>query len=570
MTLPLSVLFFDFLVWLLIVFPWITGGIWIRKPGLFIELSDISIPTLLVALLALLLKKGFHAPLERASSWRAASALWRFWTKSMTARPIFALSSGWLFSSLILASAALFRHWGLESHSFDLGIFTNAIFNLTHGGGYVSSLKGGINLFFDHQSPAFWLFAPFFSLFPRPETLLVLQALLISSGGFFVYLLGRPYLAGQPRLEWALSALPVVFWFYLPFRNANAYDFHPETIMLPAFLGALAGLHSVSFRGRVLGALSLIVALMAKESAGPIAVGIGLAWLLGAAPQTAQAFTKKIAPWTIALGLAVFVFDLKIVPHLLGGGYAYAGLYSQYGSSVSEILHSPFTRPELFFSQLFGPARLKFLFFTLAPLGFLPLLNWRVWPALLPGYLMLFLSAGDQRVSIIHHYVIEPGVGLFWALPGAIVMVVTRWTMIQNVIGTLARTLPIWVLFWSTAMAGRSEMTRIRRSFPDDYRRFLASEVLPCIAPGVPLMASDALVPHLATRPWIQGLDQKFSQQPPIQCALYDSTLSNWPLSPTEARNRVPASLSPSWSCQSFTIFSSGSIESCLRCLPRC
>jgi uncharacterized membrane protein len=82
-----------------------------------------------------------------------------------------------------------------------------------------------------------------------------------------------------------------------------------------------------------------------------------------------------------------------------------------------DLLLAPFTQPGYFFSQLVNAARLNFLFWTLAPLAFLPLANWRAALAALPAYLMLFLSEGDQRVRIVFHYGIEPASALFWALP---------------------------------------------------------------------------------------------------------------------------------------------------------
>ena len=50
--------FWDLLTAVLVIFPFLTGGIWYSRPGLFIELSDLSVPTLIVAMLALIFKFG--------------------------------------------------------------------------------------------------------------------------------------------------------------------------------------------------------------------------------------------------------------------------------------------------------------------------------------------------------------------------------------------------------------------------------------------------------------------------------------------------------------------------------
>ena len=53
------------------------------------------------------------------------------------------------------------------------------------------------------------------------------------------------------------------------------------------------------------------------------------------------------------------------------------GPYQRFGGGVLDVLLAPFTQPALFFSQLINQERLHFLFWTLAPLGFLPLFAWR-------------------------------------------------------------------------------------------------------------------------------------------------------------------------------------------------
>ena len=111
------------------------------------------------------------------------------------------------------------RYWAFETHGYDLGIFTNAMWNLTHGNGYMSSVKGGINLFLDHQSPLFWVLAPLFWAVPRPETLLFVQTLGLSAGGPALYHLGR---AQFGKDHWTPAALPWLYWCWLPLRNAAA------------------------------------------------------------------------------------------------------------------------------------------------------------------------------------------------------------------------------------------------------------------------------------------------------------------------------------------------------------
>src|SRR5437879_2261008 len=421
----------DILIGMLVLFPSLADAVWFEIPGLHsLELSDLGLPLLVVALVAAAVRRrsrllwsaagvlgahflsvllSSHWALENqgfdlftSATWKlthgtgavavvalVAAAVWRWsgepWEASFFFRrgvklaraglevlgraPARTLWSAAAIVGALFLWVSLLRHRAFESHGYDLGIFTNAMWNLTHGNGYVSSVKGGINLFSDHQSPLFWALAPLFWAIPRPETLLFAQAFGLAAGGPALFYLGRAQLG---REHWAPAALPWLYWSYLPLRNANAFDFHPEVFMLPLFLWAFAGFASERRWARGLGFLALLAALGAKESAAVVAFGIGVAWALSSAGSRRDLWS---AVALAAAGAALFFFDVKVVPRFFGGDYAYMGLYQRFGDGMRDVLLAPFTQPAYFFSQLFNHERLNFLFWTLAPLGFLPLFH---------------------------------------------------------------------------------------------------------------------------------------------------------------------------------------------------
>ena len=516
---------------------------------------------LFVSLVGVAVRRWTGEPWEGSFIVRQALRPGRAWLAVVRRAPAWALWSGAAAVGSGYLAVALVRHWAFESHGWDLAIFTNVMWNLTHGHGYVSSLKGGINLFADHQSPLFWVLAPLFRVAPRPETLLFAQAFGLAAGGPALYYLARHRFGSG---HWATAAMPWLYWSYLPLRNANAFDFHPEVFMLPLFLWAFVGFGSERRGARVLGLLALVAALAAKESASVVAVGIGLAWALSSGGRSWRGRWPGIA---LALaGVAIFLFDVKIVPRLFGDDYAYLGLYGRFGGGVGDVLLAPFTQPAFFFSQLIDRARLNFLFWTLAPLAFLPFFAWRAALAALPPYLMLFLSEGDQRVRLVFHYGIEPGTALFWALPFGLAAFARRFGW--KAAGT-------WTLVWALACHGSSELTRARSY--DRYLQadWLATQALPCLDPEASMAASDSLTPHLATRQWISYPDQ-LREQPsgrPVSCVVTDLTLDNWPLG-REGASRVLAGLPAqgyrkAWQCNEFTVYERGG-AACLRCTPQC
>jgi hypothetical protein len=515
----------------------------------------------IVAVAAAALRRWSGEPWERSFFVSQGMRLAHAWRGAVERSPGRTLWTAAGVVGVLLLWVALLRHWSLESHGFDLGIFTNAIWNLTHGNGYVSSVKGGINLFSDHQSPLFWALAPLFWLIPRPETLLFAQAFGLAAGGPALFYLAR---ARFGREHWAPAALPWLYWSYLPLRNANAFDFHPEAFMLPLFLWAFAGFASERRWAKGLGLLALLGALAAKESAAVVAVGIGVAWALSSGAGAWRKGWPGIA--LAAAGVALFFFDVKVVPRLLGGDYAYMNLYARFGDGLGDVLLAPFTQPGYFFSQILNRERLNFLFWTLAPLGFLPLFHWRAALAALPPYLMLFLSEGDQRVRIVFHYGIEPGSALFWALPLGLAAFAGRFGWQRA---------GIWMLFWAIACLGPSELMRARGYFHTPYTSWLAEQVVPCLNTQAATAASDVLVPQLATRAWI-SYPYQLRQQPSgdlVRCVITDLKLSNWPLG-RGGVERVLARLPDqgyreAYRCGTFSVYELG-VSGCLQCIPSC
>src|SRR6267143_28788 len=250
----------DILFGTLVLFPLLADAAWFEIPGFHsLALSDLGI-----LLVAMAVRRWSREPWEKSFFFRQGTKLAQAWLDALARSPGRTLWSAAGGVGALFLWVSLLRHRAFETHGFDLGIFTNAIWNLTHGNGYVSSVKGGINLFSDHQSPLFWVLAPLFWMIPRPETLLFAQAFGLAAGGPALFYLARSRLG---REHWAPAALPWLYWPYLPLRNANAFDFHPEVFMLPLFLWAFAGFASERRWARGLGFLALVAALGAKESA---------------------------------------------------------------------------------------------------------------------------------------------------------------------------------------------------------------------------------------------------------------------------------------------------------------
>lgn len=562
----------DSLAWLLVGFPFFTGGIWVDRPGLKLELSQLAVPVLVVVLLGLFLQNIEPGFLSRSSFIRVCLKLWNLWARVLSARPFTILALSSLGVAVIWALVAVRRHGAFSSHAGDLGIFTSAMWNFTHGNGLISSFKMGTHLLADHQSPLFFVFAPFFKVFPDPQTLLILQSVGLALGGGALWALGRQYFRSPETLRW-LPALPLLYWGYLPTRNANAFDFHTETWMLPLFLWGAVGIQSQKNAYRFLGFLSLIAGIAGKESGGPVAAGLGLAWLLGSGPEATRAWTRKFGAVLITLGMGAFVFDLKFLSRWFGEGYAYSQIYAYLGDTPLEQILSPLIKPQVFWPLMVGSARFKFLLGTLAPLGFLPLFGKNMIWAAIPGVLMPFLDPGSHRLSLQYHYGIEASIGWFLALPLGIITA-------EKISAFRPKFwLPLAVILLALAFHGRPELYRIRKFSPTEHHQWLTQEALPCVGNRT-ISASGAIAPHLVREKWIHHLP--VTAIPPqmglgtqVQCIVWDTSVNNFPVMPSQnsqfEEDLRRKGYGEEYRCGEFRVLIQKSSNSpCMECYPQC
>lgn len=546
--LPWNILFIA-----LVAIPLLTGGLWLHRPGLHLEYTQPAAAAL--ALSAWLWWRQRKSLSIASPLLDFGGRIWAAWRAQLILFPIRTLSFAWGLNSLFWFFTSFLRHRALQSGMADLGIFTNAIWNVHSMGQPFSSIKFELSLLADHQIYLLYPLGWIFPLWPSPHFLLLLQALILSSGGVALFYLARQRVGSDhPLLPW----LPIAYWMAGPIRAAARFDFHPEVFLLPLFLFAIYFLQEKTWQRRGLGFLFFALALLAKESAGPVAFGLGLAWFLGGGIPSTQSFTKKLGLGAMAAGLAAFSFNSR-VPELFGTHYSYADLYFPLGSTPFLLALSPLLHPIAFFTRLITISRIKFFLGTLLPFSFLPALAPLSLLAALPGYLILFLAAGELRVSLGFHYAIEPLVGVLFALPAAL--------QSRFVIERGRALLPVF--FLATLFSyGRSEPYYWRLYSPSPHQAWLRDEALPRIPRERSVSASYALVPHLAARRWVREIGPFTAEDMPVECLVWDPAVNNTPMSSKEIldfpRLAEQHGYSVEFQCGSFQLYKNQRGPSCL------
>jgi uncharacterized membrane protein len=243
-----------------------------------------------------------------------------------------------------------------------------------------------------HVDPILVLFTPLWWIWPSPNMLLVVQAIVIALGAVPVYLLARKHLeSAHAAVGFALAYLlyPATGWLALN-------EFHPVALAAPLLLFAFWYLDE----DRLLPfALFAVAASACKEEISLVVAGFGIWYALAHRRRLAGALVAAAGAAWAAIAIGV------IIPHYNAGAEsAFYGRYSEVGGSAGGILKTAFTDPIRLIEAAFSSRDLLYLLQLVAPLAALCLLAPLVLVAALPELAINLLSATTTQTSIRFHY----------------------------------------------------------------------------------------------------------------------------------------------------------------------
>ncbi len=158
-------------------------------------------------------------------------------------------------------------HYKLRTHNFDLSINNNLIYGGLHGKFLESTVvfptEPGKYLA-NHAKFGTYLFLPIYALFPRPETLLVLQSFMLGLSALPLYGFARRHVS-----DTMAAAIALVFLCYYPMHSANFSEFQNVPIAT-FFLFSLVW--AAETRRWLICGLATAAALLLRED---IPIGVG-------------------------------------------------------------------------------------------------------------------------------------------------------------------------------------------------------------------------------------------------------------------------------------------------------
>ncbi|PKV86170.1 putative membrane protein [Streptomyces sp. TLI_146] len=276
------------------------------------------------------------------------------------------------------AAVSVLRYRRMETLSWDLGIFEQAVRAYAHLRTPVADLKGpGTNILGDHFSPVTALLAPFYRLFPTPVTLLVAQAALFA-------LSAVPVARGAARLlgRGAGLAVGVAYGLSWGLQRAVDFDFHEICFAVPLIAFALEAVLARHWRAALCWALPLVVV---KEDLGLTLAAIAVVVALRARRSSPR--TAAYALGAAAFGIAAVVVTLTaVIP-----AFNSTGAYDYWGKTTGA---GPFTA---------SGTKLRTLLWLLLPTGLLAVRS-PLFLAAMPTLGWRFLSSDDHYWSTDWHY----------------------------------------------------------------------------------------------------------------------------------------------------------------------
>ncbi|MCL8207535.1 MAG: DUF2079 domain-containing protein [Actinomycetia bacterium] len=388
-------------------------------------------------------------------------------------------------AALVLATlgtaAAVWRLGSWRATTWDLGLYTQYLWLLSHGDGLARSTLDGIPAAADAGA---WVLYPLAWLYrgAGPAGILAAQALALASG-----VVGLRWWADRLRLPPAVFWGVAVLWAAYPaVLGPLLFDWHPDVVAVPLLFWAMAAV-ATDRPGHFWTAAGLL--LLTKITMSLVVVGLAVPWWLR------RRFGLGLA--CVGVGLGAGLVELNgVLPGLLHHAYPlWPPLYGWLGPTPGAAVLRIVAEPGWVWAHMRQGAVIRALVLLLVPVGIVPAVTglWRggwTWPAWLVVAFNSLSHFGPQLNPYTQYWVaVAPGFFVA-ALDLAARMRLDR-----------ARTVLPWLLAgWATLMWWRLERPLVWYTAPPAAALTAAAHRIP---PAAPLVGQNATLAPLAGRPRI-------------------------------------------------------------------
>jgi uncharacterized membrane protein len=350
----------------------------------------------------------------------AAREFWRQTTEQVPAAvkrhgPLVVVLAASLGYAVFFSFCLLRWHYKLRTGNFDLSINNN----LMYGGLYGDFLKSTVafpdnpaKYLAAHAKFGHYLFLPIYALVPRPETLLIIQSVLIGGSAVPLFLFARRHLGG-----WIAAAVALAYLSYYPMHGATFSEFQNVPIAALFVFGVVWAADAK--RWVWMGVLTAIALLMRED----IPIGLSIIGLF----LVASGYRPTAGLVLASVSTSYFLLVRFYVMDEAGDWWfptMYKELWADGEKGFRSVIKTLLTNPLFVISKLAIEKKIIYVAHLLTPLAFLPLRRWYLWLSLIPGVLLTLLVTNyDPPIQFSFHYTMHWAPYLFMAAVLALVAI---------------------------------------------------------------------------------------------------------------------------------------------------
>lgn len=329
---------------------------------------------------------------------------------------IAAAVSAALYFSVFVGVQTVCRYLTHSTPNYDFGIFSQMFYYMkTTLMPLVTSERDVLMSHFSvHISPAYYLFLPFYAIFPSPATLMVCQAVFLASGVVPVVMICKKLGLSNK----AACAFAFIYALYPALAGGCFYDLHENKMLAPLLLWLFYFILKDKWYGIV--TFSVLV-LLVKEDAAVYVIFAGLFVLL-----TAEKRGKFKGLYMILLSAAYFVTATLLLRNFGEGTMdeRYANYMTTSSDTLLTVVQNVIKDPAYVVRQMFDTTadaaaenKIEFMLRMFIPLGFMPLITKKLsrYVLILPLVLINLMSDYVYQHGIFFQYTYGPLAFLFFA-----------------------------------------------------------------------------------------------------------------------------------------------------------
>lgn len=236
----------------------------------------------------------------------------------------------------------VFKYASYTAPTFDYGIFAQGFEYMKQTGAFKTVVERGHELshFAVHCSPIFYIALPIYFVFPKPETVAVIQSIMVALPVLPIYLLGKQYKLSNK----VIAAIIAIYALFPASVGGILYDMHENCFLTFMILMLI---WAAERKKNILTIIFLLLTLFVKEDAAMYVMLIGAFWLFSRKDRTRGIIF-------ILVGAIYFVIAIKIISSFGYGimDFRYSNMFYDKQGGFMQMARVLITNPGYVLSQI--------------------------------------------------------------------------------------------------------------------------------------------------------------------------------------------------------------------------